>query len=306
MQHPPTRDLIWAVMSPSLIKPLARWPTTFDAGITAERRHQLESTDPQALEDHLAQRETRFLGSYFEALWEFFFVHDPRFEIVAKNLQVRDARRTLGELDFVVLDRQTNKHLHLELAIKFYLGRREDNALPYTDGKHLWVGPQARDRLDLKVARTREHQLTLSEHPLTRERLYELGVSSVEPQFLFKGYLFQPRHELPLPGYVRDSDPHARWLELAELPETLDECDSQEPSAWHLLQKRHWPSPPYPDNLANPLTAGELSTQLLTVIKRENRPHMIIQTDHRSPAPRVLRRYFVTPDGWPKKLAPST
>ena len=298
-QHSSLRDLIWAVLSPSLLKPLAGWPATFDAALTVESQQRLKHTDPRALDDHLAQRETRFLGSYFEALWEFFFVHEPRFDIVAKNLQIRDAHRTLGELDFVLFDHQTNRHLHLELAIKFYLGLSEVNTHPYTDGQHLWVGPQARDRLDIKVARALEHQLTLSEHPLTQARLTELGVSSVEPQFLLKGYLFQPSPQLPLPAYIFDADYHARWFKLADLAEHLNDSCAHDASPWHLLQKRHWPAPPYPDNLTKPLGVDALSKQLQAVIGQENRPCMVVQTDHGAPVPQILRRYFVTPDGWP-------
>lgn len=299
-QHPSLRDLIWVVLSPSLLSPLAGWPAAFDAALNSQSRQRLEHTDPRALDNHLSQRETRFLGSYFEALWEFFFVHEPRFEIVARNLQIRDANRTLGELDFVIFDRHTDRHLHLELAIKFYLGLREVNGYPYTDGRHLWVGPQARDRLDIKLARTLEHQLTLSEHPLTQARLRELGVSAVEPQFLFKGCLFQPDPALPLPDYVLDADQHARWFKLADLVEHLNDSFTHDAHPWYLLQKRHWPAPPYLDNLSNPLGARELGTQLQTVIGQTNRPYMIVQTDYGTPVPQILRRYFVTPDGWPK------
>ena len=299
VEHSSLRDFLWAISSPSLISPLVGWPTAFDPALTRESQQRLQHTDPRALDNHLAQRNTRFLGSYFEALWEFFFVQDPRFEVVARNLQIRDAHRTLGELDFVIYDRRTDKHLHLELAIKFYLGRREVNALPYTDGQHLWVGPQARDRLDIKVARTLEHQLTLSEHPLTKARLRELGVSTVEPQFVFKGYLFQPREDLPVPDYAYRGDYHARWLKLFQLPELLEESYSQSGHPWYLLHKRHWPTPPYLDNLSDPLSAGELSKQIKILIGQENRPYMIVQTNRGTPLPQVLKRYFITPDDWP-------
>lgn len=301
VQHPQLRDLIWAVTSPSLIKSLPAWPKVFDYVPTTTALQRLARTDTQLLEQHLASRETRFLGSYFEALWEFFFVHEPRFTVVANNLQIRDAHHTFGEFDFIVFDNEANKHLHLELAIKFYLGLSEINTHPYTDGKNLWIGPQARDRLDIKIARVLEHQLTLHQQPLAQQQLHALGVETVEPQMLIKGYLFQPRSQsesaLPLPDYVPATGEHAQWISLEQLATVLDD---QNP--WHLLHKRHWPAPPYPENLNDPLTAGELSKQLSCVIKRENRPYLIVQSDRCSPSRQVLQRYFVTPGGWPYSL----
>ena len=297
VQHPQLRDLIWAVCSPSLIKPRAEWPAVFTLHSSAEIRQRLEHTDTRALQHHLAHCETRFLGSYFEALWEFFFLQEPRFEVIAKNLQIRDAHHTLGEFDFIIFDKHANKYLQLELAIKFYLGCSAENSHPYTDGKHLWIGPQARDRLDLKIARALEHQLTLHRHPLAQRQLQALGVDAVEPLWLFKGYLFQPHHALPLPDYIVDTNKHAHWVSLEQLPAVLNDDHP-----WQLLHKRHWPAPPYAENIDKPLTVNELVEQLNVIIKRENRPCLIIQTARTAASPQVLKRYFVTPAGWPHNL----
>jgi hypothetical protein len=297
VQHPQLRDLIWAVCSPSLINPLPGWPGAFSLDITAEIRHRLEHTDTRALEQHLAHRETRFLGRYFEALWEFFFIHEPRFTVVAKNLQIHDAQHTLGEFDFIVFDDHTNKYIQLELAIKFYLGFRQTNSHPYTDGKHLWIGPQTRDRLDLKIAKALDHQLILHQHPVAQQQLQALGVDTVEPQLLIKGYLFQPQPALPLPDYIVSTCQQAHWIGLDQLPAIVT---AEHP--WHLLHKRHWPAPPYPENIDNPLPANELIKQLNIVINRENRPYLIVQTDISAGSWRVLKRYFVTPPAWPHSL----
>jgi hypothetical protein len=300
VQHPQLRDLIWAVCSPSLIKPLPGWPTAFSLDRVDEARARLEHTDTRALERHLEQRNTRFLGSYFEALWDFFFIHDPRFTVVAKNLQIRDVHHTIGEFDFIIEDHQANQHIHLELAIKFYLGFSETNALPYTDGEHIWLGPQARDRLDIKVARALEHQLTLQQHPVAQQQLQALGVETAEPQFLFKGCLFQPDPILPLPDYVPDTShhpgagQHAGWLCIDRLSSALNDD-----GPWYLLHKHHWPAPPYPDNLQNPLNANQAIERLTFIINSEQRPYMVVQTDRESASHQLLKRYFVTPDNWP-------
>ena len=292
-QHPQLRDLIWAVCSPPLLKALPDWPQVFDVGVTDELRHRLVRTNTEALEDHIRRRETRFLGKYFEALWEFFFLHEPRFDVCAKNLQIRDSERTLGEFDFVVFDHATEKYLQLELAVKFYLGVRETNGHRYTDGEHLWIGPQARDRLDIKVARALEHQLTLHQHPQARQQLGDLGINAVEPQILFRGYLFQPEQPLPLPEYVVPGESLAQWLKLADLERVV-----ADESPCYVLHKRHWLAPPYADNLGAPLTVAELQSRLHALIGTENRPVMFVQGSS-EPIGAELKRYFVTPDHWP-------
>jgi uncharacterized protein len=273
------------------------WPAAFELDITPEIRQRLVHTDTRELEHHLANSETQFLGSYFEALWAFFLSHEPRFDVVAKNLQVHDGQRTIGEFDFIVFDRHVNIHLHLELAIKFYLGVSETSSLPYTDGEHLWIGPQARDRLDRKVARALDHQLVLHKHPAAQKQLQALGVTTVEPQLLFKGYLFQPKNALPLPDYVSPAKGDAFWLSLDDMRGALNTEKS-----WHVLEKRHWPAPPYTENIDNPLTVDELVEKLNDLVTRENRPYMIVRVDRSSPSGLVLERYFVTPEDWPYHL----
>jgi hypothetical protein len=295
VEHSQLRDLIWAVCSPPMIAPLHGWPAAFSLDKISDIQQRLTRTDVIALERHLAACETRFLGSYFEALWDFYFQHDPRFTVVAKNLQIRDRGNTLVEFDFIVYDHEANKHLQLELAIKFYLGVSERSSYRYTDGKHLWIGPQARDRLDKKLSRALEHQLKLHKHPRAQQRLQELGVNLVEPQLLFKGYLFQPQHALPLPDYVPRANYHAQWLRLDETPKILGSEHS-----WFLLHKRHWPAPPYMENLSSPLTGKQLSKPLSDIIERENRPYMIVQLDGADASESALKRYFVTPNRWPQ------
>ena len=293
LDNPQVRDLVWAVASPSLLAPQTDWPRNFELPMSLEDFDRLVSADPVALQAHLERSETRFLGSYFEALWAFYLNHDPRFEVVAKNLQIRDGGRTYGEFDFIVFDHENGQHLQLELAVKFYLGIREVNDYAYTDGEHLWIGPQARDRLDIKVGRAVEHQLTLHRQEKARRALAELGVNQVTPRLLFRGYLFHPVEKVPVPPYVSSNYGRGRWCRLGNVRQVMNLAL---PS--YIVPKKRWFAAPYVEDLAGADELDAFEAQLIDLVLSENRPHMVVQVDE-SAASRAIYRYFVTPPAWP-------
>jgi len=95
------------------------------------------------------------LGHLFEDALASLLVASNQVELLEKNLQLRDeARRTVGEMDFLVRELSNNALIHLELATKFYLAVETPSgiALP---------GPDARDNYFRKLARLRDHQLRL-------------------------------------------------------------------------------------------------------------------------------------------------
>src|SRR5690554_7458300 len=88
----------------------------------------------------LAQPAERRLGHYFERLYEVLLKDLLGWELLLKNQQIKADNRTIGELDFVVRNRQTGCLEHHEIAIKYYLGVNEDET-----GTR-WYGPNAKDR----------------------------------------------------------------------------------------------------------------------------------------------------------------
>ncbi|WP_154180286.1 DUF1853 family protein [Vibrio furnissii] len=91
------------------------------------------------------------LGFLYQYLCQQLFTATPRYNAVSEEIQLNQAGRTLGSLDFIVKNRRTEQYEHWEVAVKFYLLHQG-----------LWYGPNAQDRLDLKLAHMLEHQLPLS------------------------------------------------------------------------------------------------------------------------------------------------
>src|SRR5690606_14050706 len=144
------------------------------------------------------ERDTRLLGSYFEALWDYSLRRQPQLEVIARRQQIRQPGRTVGEFDLLLFDQERQRHLHQELAVKLYLAFTETNgiqAAPYPAVR--WIGPNSQDRLDKKLARLETHQLCLSRQPDAQTWLRHQGINKLDVEVVFKGYLFYPLHDPP-------------------------------------------------------------------------------------------------------------
>lgn len=196
-QHPVARDLAWMILNPSLLKPgKYNCPAKFHrhgdfvydfyVPSSAWQVRAWEAFAPvltqgsgidKSLDALLAEKRKQRLGLYFERLMTFWFTHSPIHEIVAKGLAIRQTHTknlhvaqphkqkkqqhktsTLGECDYLIFDKTTASLQHWEVAVKFYLGIQSPSDLQNL----IWLGPNLKDRLDLKVHHTLNHQLPLS------------------------------------------------------------------------------------------------------------------------------------------------
>jgi hypothetical protein len=161
------RDLAWSLWGPALLihrapySELASSETTNNEQIDKERFFPLDiiwlqqlDQKPEVLLVYLQRKNTRILGTYFEALWQFYFSHHPEFQCCLCNLQVSDSTRTLGEFDALVTNHK-KQNFHIELTCKFYLEWRDNRQ------EKLWIGPNCGDRLDIKYNKTDTRQLPL-------------------------------------------------------------------------------------------------------------------------------------------------
>ncbi|MFK4447991.1 hypothetical protein ABH944_008164 [Caballeronia udeis] len=186
---PAVRDLAWLLFSPDLLSasragaPLARPAVTQIERETTLAWLAALDLDPAALHTRVHIPSLTRLGFYAEALLEYFLKHGPHARLIAANIPLRTAGRTLGEVDFL-LENLRGDRLHWELAVKFYLHIGEgDGAATLAH----YVGPNLQDRFDLKHARLLNHQLGLS----ARDEFASLGFEGPWRAELFvKGRLF--------------------------------------------------------------------------------------------------------------------
>ncbi len=124
------------------------------------------------------------LGFFAEEILAFALEAHPHFRVLGKGIQLKDDKTTLGELDFVFEHLPTETVYHLELAVKFYL------CFGNGTEQHHFLGPNAKDRLDIKVKRVLSHQLPLIHHPKAQEFLEQQQVTSITSLAHLPGKLF--------------------------------------------------------------------------------------------------------------------
>lgn len=241
LQDSAVRDLAWVIASPGLLDANHTGYTgqvVNDAWCATQLQtcmpwlSALDAT-PHTLHEYIAARTSRRLGHYFETLISFWFSHRPDTQIIARNLQVQESGRTLGEYDLLWRD-DAGRARHWEMAVKYYL-----QVKPLSE-QCAFIGPGARDRLDLKLDRVFQHQLGLGRTPAGRAALPD-GIELGTAQAFMKGYLFYPAEQsrtLSPPGV---SATHLRgwWIRfpVSLLPQTSND------SGWMILPRLRWLAP---------------------------------------------------------------
>ncbi len=296
---PLVRDLAWSIGSPPLVcpeDPGNLWPGgDWFRGQLSGFTAQLDAMDrdAKATADLLARSHDQRLGTYFESLLALWLEHDPRYELLARNLPVRQPRKgggreTLGELDMLVMNHALNRVEHWEVAVKFYLGR-----LPVTGGPahEQWVGPGLKDRLDTKVARLLDHQLRLPEHPRARALLHERGLKVAGSRVFMKGRLFYPLTARPGPPALAAPE-HLRgwWLRIGAFPGPFKTRDW----LWRCLSRREWLAPVAEVPGRQPACLDACSFARTEAIQKASWPRMVVALS----GGRELTRGFLVPDSW--------
>jgi hypothetical protein len=251
--QPAVRDLAFALVSPPL---LMKWPKDLvpqrSIDLPSEEFWQIHfqrylprlrslDADPTELNEMLARLPTTRLGIRFEALLSFWLKdhtqHWHDFELLAKNIQLKDDKRTIGEVDFIIKNKITGEFEHWELSLKFYLG--EGALQPFE-----WRGLNDRDTFGRKIKHTIERQFNVNQIDLP-----VIGTKSIQKRrAIFKGRLFYPDHVNQL-----TKKSVLNWLHPQHLQGTWGFVLPQEVN-WRRAARREWLTPePTPTPQTNPI-----------------------------------------------------
>ena len=193
-------------------------------------------------------------------------------------MPVREPGRTLGELDLLL--ECAGQYIHMELAIKFYLGWQEGQE------DVQWIGPDGQDRLQQKISHLREHQLVLPRSTAAQATLAAMGIGRPEPACWLGGYFFYPwPHRLNVPAEADPGHNAGHWL----YPHQWSEFSAGQ--QWHILPRANWLSPA--DLHAMPAQALDPFNPADTSMRRA---HMLVRLDE---AGREVERAVIVPSHWP-------
>jgi len=128
------------------------------------------------------------LGKYIERFVSFELKQHDDISVLTENVQIQDGKRTLGELDCLLL--KNNQPIHLEIIYKFYL---YDSAVGETETEH-FIGPNRKDSLIDKLTKLKEKQLPLlyTETCKTYLEEFNLLAENITQCVYFKAQLFVP------------------------------------------------------------------------------------------------------------------
>lgn len=239
------RDLAWVIASPPLVAGNyndTHWWSHDDCltefNDCLPRLLALDK-DPSPLVEHFQHLKSGRLGLRFEHFIAYWLIISPNYVLLAQNIQIiepfsnpkQKGSHTHGELDFIIRDIHTNKTIHLEVAVKFYLG------CPPYENSFRWFGTNTSDQLGKKVAHLKQHQTQLSDKfgSYLRERNHNID----EKQCFLKGRLFYPIESDTPPIGVTDNHLRGRWIQS---PNNIGE-------ALHSIVKKDWLAPLNSDDL---------------------------------------------------------
>ena len=316
LENRAVRDLTWALLHPKLFNQVPNIsPSCFQQEwLDNDLIDWLIALDkkPTLLFEHLREQRATRLGIYFEQLLSFYFSNYPRFTLVAKNLQANDSQRTIGEYDFIVFDHQDQQHYHIEVAIKFYLGMPnltvEIPKNKATYNWHLWVGPNKKDTLAIKMNHLKNHQLSLSKTAAGQAALVNINLTTEQLaiRLLMTGVLYYPFNQLNTNCNINPPTHHIDhfakknfWFTLKQFTNYAQELFVTE-QQFIILPRQQWMSS-ITDNDREVfglslLSLSEIINLLNSELTRQDKQyHIACFEPHSQGQWREVQRFFVIP-----------
>lgn len=270
-------DMHWILSTP----PLMTLPQEMDGVRFLREIFARNEFAPEA--EHLPVIIQRRLGYYYEDIFSLFLEKSPYISDIKRNIQVKNANRTIGEFDFIVQTQQGSS-IHIECAVKFYLCTGDGSDLSHFEG------PNRKDRLDLKWDKLLHKQIRLSETDAGRTKIGTLNIPSPQTAVLIQGYLFYPLGKTAATLHTAINPDHLRgwWVRNEHRAQILDEQ-----LRYQILGKPFWLTPPAIPK-AELLTRDQLDEEL----KEQHRPQLIVRLTNKNGEWKELDRGFVVQSGW--------
>lgn len=289
-------DLLWCFTHPPLLDLSEEDPrfvsTAWWAARLQNARPWLTALDDDALgETWRARPPSPRLGLYFEHLLRQWLASGVEYELLAHGLVIKDGRRTVGEVDFLVRAPNLETVEHWEVAVKFYLGHPGD-------GTPRWFGPNARDRLDLKLAKMQGQQLDLLSTDPGREALAQLGCPPrARARGLLQGRLYQAlarEFRIEAHQFAHPDNRLGWWVHFGDRARILEVAEDRGAEGWAVLPKLQWLAPAH-------RSGADIDALLAASGLAPQRPHHIaLMKRSECGAWSECSRGFIVPDRWPR------
>lgn len=296
-KDPQVRALVWSLISPGLVNESGAYPDCVSQQWCYQIYKQIQpflqqlDNDSAPLMLWLDKHKSWRLGIRFESYWSFILEQlYQQSEIVsyASHIQIQEDsannnishktyNKTLGELDFVYLDKQQQLH-HLEIAVKFYLLKADEF------GFERLIGPNSSDWFERKLVHLFKKQLPLSDTVQAQVKLAELfspDNTQCHHQGLMKGLLFFP---VTGEGVLNDNEIACINADYQSgLWATIDNwylSDPGEIGRWVMFEKLDWLIPQIYSSEEDLFSAKEMAYKLKIHFHGTRRSVLIARLDY--------------------------
>ncbi|OHV12886.1 DUF1853 family protein [Kushneria phosphatilytica] len=311
IRHPLLRDLAWLIETPPLLQsrlPGAPDRTTLGLGDTSLYRYWLNTLAQEiaTLEQYVGTGQPIRLGTHVERLWQIILDRAPATHLLAHNLRVICDQRTVGEFDLLYDDYEQATPVHMEAAIKFYLGLPEGPGTSTAQSR--WIGTSGPDSLALKHLHLLTHQTRLGQKAASREVLKEFGAPPLRCRMALKGVLFYPWRSgldavngashlptltgMPAPEGAHPDHPAGIWLHWRDWFHFIDTLQLTGAAQ---LQRPHWLALPPRETLLFP---ESLLPELRQRQQERGLPVQLVVCSDQLPQLRVM----LVDDAWPLQI----
>lgn len=172
------------------------------------------------------------LGHQMEYVFKHLITASSTHDVLLSNLLIEEGKTRIGELDFILKELNTNSHIHVELAYKFYIINPE-----ISEPMYRLMGPNRRDMLHTKLDKLKEKQLPLLHHNslLPYWQTHDINPVEMQQQCCFKAQLFEPFEEKTSIRPLNGDCISGKWIRF-------DDFNSKgfSTAAYYIPRKREW------------------------------------------------------------------
>ncbi|GER59740.1 DUF1853 family protein [Patiriisocius marinus] len=217
------------------------------------------------------------LGKQAEAIFEHLLSISSKYKLLASNRQIQNEKITIGEIDYLVQNLETEAYIHVEVACKFYL---LDEAIESEfEGK--WIGPNRKDTLLDKLNKLKEKQFPLLHRQESKRLLSELNIKASQ---------FKQEHCILTSLYIPQKiDLHTLPIEYQECVVgtwiSFEDLKLKSDYSYALPSKKQWLLPA--ESIENWLDHNEATIQINISIKEKR----AVQVYEKKNA--INRKFFV-------------